>query len=199
MGSITNDREAVLAATFVRRSKLTNKKAIANLGRFATELELFSHGREDTDEWDDYQNRLDDERKADDTSEIVQVSLDAGMSPMDVCKARHAARLEQRVEENQPILKIAQPDPVAFTDPNSVDYRDPNDFFRTSLIKAAIDNDIMLVQELVEKQGASLFVRDIEGNDACQNAINFGNDEAAFYLERAKADRSHQKPQIKVA
>jgi hypothetical protein len=191
MGSITNGREAILAASFKRRSNLTNSTALANLGRFAASLDLFSHGREtEEDDWDVYNDRVRSERHEADTSEIARESADTGITPMEVIKNRQQARLDVLVEEIKPTLKIADaPPPLAFTDPSSVDFRDPADFYRTSLIKAAIDNDVVLVTELVEEQGASLYVRDVEGNDALQNALNFGNDEVVAYLQRQMAQK----------
>lgn len=192
---ITSKREAVLAASFVRRSKLTNSTAIENLGRFHASLDRFD---EDYDaDWDTYRDRVKAERDEADTSDIAKVSLDTGISPMQVIKDRQKARIEELTIEAAPTLRVIPVPvalPAAYTDPSSVDYRDPDDFYRTLLIKASIDDDIKLVQELVEERSADLFVRDIEGNNAYQNAINYGNEDTAVYL-KAKMDACQKRKQ----
>ena len=187
--SIATKREAIVAAKFVRRSKLTNPKAIERLGRFAANLNLFDHGEDNTDDWDDYTARVQAERKQDDICDITERSVGGGLTPQEVFKADQSDYLTKMIEEVQPSFMVPATTPPAFTNPGSIDYRDPNDFYRTNLIKAAIDNDTHRVKKLVTDDHANLYVTDVEGNNALQNAINFGNDEMAFLLRRLMSER----------
>ncbi len=194
-------REAVAAAPFVHRSKLKNPTAIANLGRLAAELGLFDHKSEPDEEDREkaYQRRLKAEREAKDTSDVSRESADTNTSPMQVIGNRRKAHMDKLINEAKPTLRLAAPpQDYSVTDPTSIDFQDPEDFLRTPLIKAAIDGDDKRVEDLVNR-GANLYARDIEGNNALQNALNFGNDEVAFYLKRAMYENPQRTTGIKIA
>jgi len=190
MGMFKHRREAESAAHILKRSPQPKcTKAIQHLGEFAAKEGLFFFN-DDEDDWDDYQRRCKAERAEDD--DINTESVVQGLTPAELLLRRHMDRIEKTSEQfAQTICMRIKPAEIV-SDPNSVDYADPIDFDRTPIIKATIDNDIVMVRDLVERQKASLYVRDSEGNNALVNAINFGHMEIAVYLKAQMAERPQQ-------
>jgi hypothetical protein len=191
MGICAKRKEAEAAAVFVRRSSLSNTAAIRNLGQFAAELGLFNHTEADPDtDWDQYTRRCDIERAED---QITVQSQQNGLAPKSVIDQVRRDTIDQKAEEAKDIIRLINPlRRVHVTDPEHVDWNDPEDFFRTRLMKAAIDNDIHRVTELVEQHNASLFAKDAENKNALATALAYGNLEVAQYLRSAMLTKPQQ-------
>jgi hypothetical protein len=197
----TKGKDATNAAIFRSRSGIRNLKALRNLGTFASEIGIFTHTDDPDSDWDSYEKRCQIEREAD----LQQVNVDSCTQQLhvkEILKDRHEDRISTRAAAAERVLpnlrmKINRTDDANVCDASSVDYRDPNDYLRTPLIKAVIDRDSHKVKNLVETKTANLFIRDREGHNAFNIALNYGYMDIATYLQacmNAQVKEPQKKP-----
>ena len=115
---------------------------------------------------------------------IPQSSHRRGEEP----EARRTARMELERRHKLP-PRPKNPNEYRYlidcpADPQHVDWRNPKEWFRTRLHKAAIAGNLHEVRSLIGDRDANPFVRDSSGHTPCFVANGEGHEETAEYLHQ---------------